>query len=142
WVAPPGGPSCCFASPPPSFPTACSAWSPPSSLPPPRRLDGAAPRGGAAERPDEMIHREGVQREGGEAQVDGHRHLEDLDGREDRHPDVPPLADGPVVPELPEHAADEAGQEPSVDEAPIPARPGGQERRAARPVVQRIEQGH
>ena len=93
-------------------------------------------------RPHEMIHRKDLERERREPEIAGDGHLEEADGGEDRHAHVLPLGQRPVVPELPEEAADDAGQEPPPDEGPVSRAPRRQERRPAGAGVQGVEEEH
>src|SRR5581483_878094 len=79
-------------------------------------------------------HREALQRERRKAQIPGQRHLEDLDVLHDRHR-VVPFCTRPVIPELPQHAAQQSAQQ-EVDR-PVPV---AGERRPAEARVDWIEQ--
>src|SRR5439155_16145888 len=63
----------------------------------------------AVHRPHEDIHREAFDGEGGEAKVAGQGHFEDFDPLHDWHRVVPFCA-RPVIPELPQPAAQKAAQ--------------------------------
>src|SRR6185436_4901773 len=87
----------------------------------------------------EDVEREALERESGEAEVAGQRHLEDLQPLHDRHA-VDPFCARPVVPELPEDAAEKAAQH-EIDQASAPAgAPVGPERFRAEPRVDWIEE--